>query len=117
MFERHILTVLLSVARVFFLYPTQRFPGVFQMKGYAIFCALGATAVFSCSAFAQDNSPSATKGLNAGDNVQSAPTHKSTHTRKMKAPKAGTAGASAQPGGTTTPGGPNAPVSASGSGS
>lgn len=87
------------------------------MKANAIFWALGATAVFSCGAFAQDSPPSSSKGLNAGDNVQSAPSKKATHTHKMKTPQPGTAGQKTQPGGTATPSGPGAPVSASGSGS
>lgn len=87
------------------------------MKAYAMLYALGATAVFSCSALAQDNPPSSSKGLNAGDNVQSAPAHKSTHKKKMKSPQSGSSGQSTQPGGSTLPSGPGAPVSASGSGS
>lgn len=87
------------------------------MKTHSILYALAATAAISGSAFAQDNPASSTKGLNAGDNVQSAPTHKSTHSKKMKSPKPGVAGQSTQPGGTATPSGPGVPVSASGSGS
>ncbi|AIP33959.1 hypothetical protein DR64_8522 [Paraburkholderia xenovorans LB400] len=89
------------------------------MKGHAILAALGALAIFSSGAFAQGNQPSSSQSLNAGDNVQAAPTPHSTHThKKMKSGKsaAGTAAPTTQPGGTATPGGPNAPVSASGSG-
>jgi hypothetical protein len=90
------------------------------MKRNAIFCALGAgaLAMFSSSAFAQGNQPSSSQSLNAGDNVQTAPAHKTTHDRKMKTGKssAGAAAPATQPGGTPTPSGPNAPVSASGSG-
>jgi hypothetical protein len=87
-------------------------------KGSAILFALGAAAVFSGSALAQTNAPASTKGVNAGDNVQSAPKHKPVHKGKMKTPQPATAGTTgaAPSGGTATPGGPNAPVSASGSG-
>ena len=87
------------------------------MKPCMMFYALGATAVFSCSALAQDNPPSSSGTLNAGDNVKSAPAHKSSHPKKMKSSNAGTPPSSTPPGGTATPGGPGAPVSASGSGS
>ncbi|MGF6571108.1 hypothetical protein ABH945_003229 [Paraburkholderia sp. GAS333] len=88
------------------------------MKSDAIFYALCATAMLSSSAMAQNNPPSSSQGLNAGDNVQSAPAHKSSsHAKKMKPSKGETAGNSTQPGGTATPSGPGAPVSASGSGS
>jgi hypothetical protein len=92
-------------------------PGV-VMKRNAMFCVLGAFAMFSSSAFAQGNQPSSSQSLNAGDNVQTAPAHKATHDRKMKSGKssAGAAAPATQPGGTPTPSGPNAPVSASGSG-
>jgi hypothetical protein len=88
------------------------------MKRNAIFCALGALAMISSSAFAQGNQSSSSQSLNAGDNVQTAPAHKATPNHKMKSGKssAGTAAPATQPGGTPTPSGPNAPVSASGSG-
>lgn len=84
------------------------------MKTLPVVYAVVATAAISCSAFAQDNPPSSTSGLNAGDNVQSAPEHKSNHSKKMKSSKPGVAGQSMPPGGTATPSGPGAPVSASG---
>lgn len=87
------------------------------MKYYAVLYTFLATASISGGAFAQDNPSGSNKGLNAGDNVQSAPTHKSTPSKNMKSSRSGAAGQSTQPGGTTTPSGPGAPVSASGSGS
>jgi hypothetical protein len=85
------------------------------MKGLTFLCTVAAAATLSCNAFAQASAPNSSN-LNAGDNVQSTPVHKSTHTKKMKSTKAGAAGPSTQPGGTATPSGPGAPVSASGSG-
>ena len=85
------------------------------MKGLAFVCAICAAATLSCNALAQTNAPASSKGLNAGDNVQDAPSHKSTHTKKVKA-EGGHRRSSTHPGGTATPSGPGAPVSASGSG-
>jgi hypothetical protein len=89
------------------------------MKCHTILWTLGAFAISTSSGvFAQGNQSGSSQGLNAGDNVQAAPAHNSTHTRKMKPSKPGSDGAplATQPGGTAVPGGPNAPVSASGSG-
>jgi hypothetical protein len=95
-----------------------------DMKRFAISCAAGAFAIACASAFAQDNPPSSTTGLQAGDNTQTTQpsnthhAHKAkSHTSKMHgASGAGGAGGAMAPSGTATPGGPGAPVSASGSG-
>ncbi|WP_277183094.1 hypothetical protein [Caballeronia sp. BR00000012568055] len=91
------------------------------MKRFAISCAAGAFALVCASAFAQDNPPSSSTGLQAGDNAQTTTqgpgTHKhksSSHTKKSGSTMS--SGQSMQPGGTATPGGPGAPVTASGSG-
>lgn len=94
------------------------------MKRFALTTAAGAFALVCASAFAQDNPPSSSTGLQAGDNAQTTtqPAHSmsrshksSTHSKKMqKSPMA--AGPSTEPGGTATPSGPGAPVTASGSG-
>jgi hypothetical protein len=95
-----------------------------DMKRIAISCAAGAFALVCASAFAQDNPPSSTTGLQAGDNAQTTTqgpgTHhsqKSSHSKKMQGSKSTmSSGPSDQPGGTATPSGPGAPVTASGSG-
>jgi hypothetical protein len=94
--------------------------GVVDMKRFAISCAAGAFTLVCASAFAQDNPPSSSTGLQAGDNAQTTTQgpgthkHKSTHTKKSSSTMS--SGQSMQPGGTATPGGPGAPVTASGSG-
>jgi hypothetical protein len=95
--------------------------GVSDMKRFALSAAAGAFALVCASAFAQDNPPSSSTGLQAGDNAQTttqhaqSKSHKSTHSKKMqKSPM--NAGPSTAPGGTAAPSGPGAPVSASGSG-
>jgi hypothetical protein len=95
------------------------------MKRFAISCAAGAFALVCASAFAQDNPPSSSTGLQAGDNAQTTTqgpgTHKQkSHSKKMHSSASNgstmNSGPSNQPGGTATPSGPGAPVSASGSG-
>jgi hypothetical protein len=94
-----------------------------DMKRIAISCAAGAFALVCASAFAQDNPPSSSTGLQAGDNAQTTTqgpgTHhskkSSTHSKKAHTSSMNS-GPSTQPGGTATPSGPGAPVSASGSG-
>ncbi|WP_044042264.1 hypothetical protein [Caballeronia insecticola] len=80
----------------------------------------GAFALVCASAFAQDNPPSSTTGLQAGDNAQTTTqgaksSHKSMHSKKAHT-NSMNSGPSTAPGGTATPSGPGAPVSASGSG-
>jgi hypothetical protein len=90
-----------------------------DMKRFAISCAAGAFALVCASAFAQDNPPSSSTGLQAGDNAQATTQGPGTHhSKKSKKTHSSStnSGASTQPGGTATPGGPGAPVSASGSG-
>ncbi|SAK94926.1 hypothetical protein AWB79_07174 [Caballeronia hypogeia] len=92
------------------------------MKRFALSAAAGAFALVCASAFAQDNPPSSTTGMQAGDNAQTttqpahkSPSHKSSHSKKMHE-NSMKSGPSTEPGGTATPSGPGAPVSASGSG-
>jgi hypothetical protein len=94
-----------------------------DMKRIAMSCAAGAFALVCASAFAQDNPPSSTSGLQAGDNAQTTTQgpgthHKSkSHSSKMHGTNSSmNTGPSTQPGGTASPSGPGAPVSASGSG-
>jgi hypothetical protein len=92
------------------------------MKRFALSATAGAFALVCASAFAQDNPPSSSTGLQAGDNAQTTTqpahmkshSHKSSHSKMQKSPMS--AGPSMEPGGTATPSGPGAPVSASGSG-
>jgi hypothetical protein len=92
------------------------------MKHLSMACAIGAVLCVSSTAFAQDNPPSSTTGLQAGDNVQSqnqtSGTTGTTHHKTMKHKSSTSMGKSDTPGmGTATPSGPAAPVTASGSGS
>ncbi|SAL77054.1 hypothetical protein AWB71_05379 [Caballeronia peredens] len=89
------------------------------MKRIAL--SAGAFALVCASAFAQDNPPSSTTGLQAGDNAQTtthgakSSAHKTAHSKKAHTSSMNS-GPSTAPGGTATPSGPGAPVSASGSG-
>lgn len=91
------------------------------MKHFSMACAFGAVLCISSTAFAQDNPPSSTSGLQAGDNVQTqnqTAGTTGTHHKSMKHKSSSSMGKSSTPGmGTATPSGPAAPVTASGSGS
>jgi hypothetical protein len=88
------------------------------MKRFTMSCAAGAFAVMCASAFAQDNPPSSSTGLQAGDNTQTTQSPATHHAHKAKshANKMHGASSTMAPSGTATPGGPGAAVSASGSG-
>jgi hypothetical protein len=91
------------------------------MNKFSMSCAIGAVLCISTAAFAQNNPPSSSTGLQAGDNAQTTTPSPGTtanagmakhKTMKHKKSGSSTPGMSA-----ATPGGPAAPVGASGSGS
>jgi hypothetical protein len=93
------------------------------MKHFSMAYAIGAVLCISSTAFAQNNAPSSSTGLQAGDNAQT--TNPSAGTtanpgmsqhKKMKNAKTSSTGSKTGMG-SATPSGPGAPVSASGSGS
>ena len=91
------------------------------MKQFSMAYAIGAVLCISSTAFAQNNPPSSSTGLQAGDNAQT--TNQSAGTtanpgmsqKKMKHTKTSSTGSKSGMG-TATPSGLGAPVTASGSG-
>ena len=92
------------------------------MKRFSMAYAIGAVLCISSAAFAQNNAPSSSTGLQAGDNAQTTNQSAGTtanpgmsHHKKMKHTKASSTGSKTGMG-TATPSGPGVPVTASGSG-
>jgi hypothetical protein len=93
------------------------------MKHFSMATAIGAVLCISSTAFAQNNPPSSSTGLQAGDNAQTTTQSAGTTAnpgmsqhKKMKHSATSSTGSKTGMG-TATPSGPGAPVTASGSGS